>query len=543
MSTELRVAEPIRVRIVDPDRDSVPEIDVAPKDDESSEADGSPEDSRIYHWIEDDPAAKNYRAFGKKLAQSRDLFRRPGYGSGLLLVLPNGKPHYIKIGADLAPVIVDRVDLTIFLDGKPKGSQLSAKHLNTMLKSEAFLGQFPVIDQISSIPVHLKDFSITKPGFNDGEPAFRILYVGNPAPVLSSDQRTTDFLDVMAFASNADRSNAVAAAITVMLRNHWPGGKPITVVTATKSHAGKDTVIAFASGQTRQCSISYQATNWALERAFVGALNSDSESGVIVIENARLDRREAFMASAFIERFATDPEPLLFSTGTGPAARRRNDIVMAISTNFGSVSEDILNRSLPIHLNPIGNVADRQSPIGNPKLEYLPEHRDEIAAELRGMIERWKSAGKPLDASVRHPFSVWAATVGGILKVNGFSDFLGNYAVRKVADDPLRQAIGLLGAACHREGWKQSNVLARHVVQLGLAKTIIPVADQNGAEGHSRGIGKVLSAHQDERFTVETDSHRVNFRLEKRRGRFDGKVEVRYRFVLLNEDALELDSE
>ena len=33
----------------------------------------------------------------------------------------------------------------------------------------------------------------------------------------------------------------------------------------------------------------------------------------------------------------------------------RNDLVVAISTNFGTVSEDLLNRALPVHLNPVGN--------------------------------------------------------------------------------------------------------------------------------------------------------------------------------------------
>jgi hypothetical protein len=239
-------------------------------------------------------------------------------------------------------------------------------------------------------------------------------------------------------------------------------------VTATKSHAGKDTVILFASGQTRQCSISYQSTDWALERSFVGAAQQDPNLGVLVIENARLGKRDGRIASAFIERFATDPEPMLFSTGTGPAARRRNDLVLAISTNHGSVSEDILNRSLPIHLNPVGLVSERASPIGNPKLEYLPDNRNEIAAELRGMVERWKEAGRPFDHAVRHPFSLWAKTVGGILAVNGFSDFLGNYGIRKVSDDPLRQGLGLLGAQPHGETWLRAEDWARLTTTLGL---------------------------------------------------------------------------
>jgi hypothetical protein len=294
----------------------------------------------------------------------------------------------------------------------------------------------------------------------------------------------------------------------------------------------------FMAGVEEQCSISYQATNWALERNFVGALKQNPDIGVVVIENARLDRRDRFIASAFIERFATDPEPLLFSTGTGGPVRRTNDIVLAISTNFGSVSEDIMNRALPIHLDPVGNVADRQSPIGNPKLEFLPNHREHIAAEARGMIERWKAAGSPFDSGVRHPFSVWARTIGGILKVNGFTEFLANYGRRKTADDPVREALGILGAELSDE-WHRPAHWADVIAKLGLTKRAIPQGDQDSDAGRRRGAGVVLSAHRDELFHVETEDEQLTLKLERRRKRCDdGKPHPQYRFTVIDRESL-----
>lgn len=493
-------------------------------------------------WDEDDPAYKNYRLLGQVLAKAGDLFRRSGHGGGLLIVKEGGVHESIRSAADLAPVIVDRVALTIYLDGKPKGSKLSAAHMNAMLRSESFLDQFQAVDQVTSVARYLPDFSITNPGFNDGGKGHRVLFTGSSPELLDSLDHVEAFLNVMAFDSEADRTNAVAAALTVHLRHHWPGGKPIVLTTANKSHAGKDTVILFASGQTKQSSISYQATNWALERSFVGVLNQIPDVGVVVIENARLDRRDRCLASAFIERFVTDPEPFLFSTGTGPGVRRRNDVVLAISTNYGSVSEDILNRSLPIHLNPVGSVADRRSPIGNPKLEFLPHYREQIAGELHGMIARWKEASSPLDTEVRHPFSEWAKVVGGILKASGFRGFLGNYGSRRVSDDPLRKGIGLLGAALHKEGWLRATDWARATVKLGVVKQVIPPGDQDSTEGRKRGIGVVLSAHRDELFIVETDKEVLTLRLERRRGRFgESEPHVRYRFVVTQKDGFAED--
>ena len=97
-----------------------------------------------------------------------------------------------------------------------------------------------------------------------------------------------------------------------------------------------------------------------------------------------------------------------------------------LNTNDGALSEDLHNRSLPIHLAPRGSIHDRKSPIGNPKLEFLPNNRGRIVAEFRGMVERWRVAGMPVNGEINHPMTPWARTMGGILKVNGLTDFLGN---------------------------------------------------------------------------------------------------------------------
>jgi hypothetical protein len=410
---------------------------------------------------------------------------------------------------------------------------IPSAHLAAMVQAETFLSEFPPVDQITTVPMYLPDFTLTAPGYNDGGKGYRILYLGGEPQVSDSMDTINAFLDVMEWESNADRTNAVAAALTVMLRNHFPGGKPVILATATKSHAGKDTTLAFAAGLGGSVSISYQATNWALEHDFVGALKTAPDAGMVVAENARLDRRDRFIASAFLEQFATDPEPLLVSTGTGVAVRRRNDLVLGISTNFGSVSEDLLNRSLSIRLHPKGDVANRKSPIGNPKLEFLPANKEKIAAELRGMVARWKKAGQPLDEDVRHPFGPWAKVVGGILKANGFKDFLANHGKRKTTDDPLRHGLGLIGAA-KPDAWLRPADWALSVADLGLIKTVIPEADRENSESRTRGIGMVLSAHVNETFMVETEDSKLTLRLEKRRSRVDGgNPKIQYRFAVI----------
>ena len=517
---------------------SIPQLDDVESDASPVESDfptpRSIEDAVPYLWDDNIPSVENYVDFGKCLAASGDLYRAPEYGGGLIRTPPNPRaiPKKITKGSELAPEIADRVRVVVIKNGKPAGGMPSSTHLNTMLGSEAFLQQFLPLDLITTAPVYLPGFNLTEPGYNEGGIGHRVFLVGPSAEIRSTRESINPFLDVMAFASESDRTNAVAAALTVMLRNFWPGAKPMAVVTSTKSHGGKDTVIEFATGETEHASISYEVADWALQKNFAALVKQNPDIGVVTIENVRLNGDQEF-SSAFLERFVTDAQPALHSTGTGDAVRQPNNWVLAASTNFGQMSEDIMNRALPIHLNPVGDVAHRKSPIGNPRLEYLPAHRAEIVAELRGMIEQWKTAGQPLDESVKHPFSDWARTIGGILKVAGYDGFLGNSGARKTKDDPLRSALGLLGLARPNE-WLRPQEWALVAAELGLVKRVIPSADRDTSAGRERGVGCVMTAHREETFEAETDDEIVSLRLEKARRRFVGsQVTTRYRFRTL----------
>lgn len=332
----------------------------------------------------------------------------------------------------------------------------------------------------------------------------------------------------------AARANAVGAGLTVLLRNFWPGGKPIVVVSATKSHSGKETLIACIAGLTPMNSISYQLTNWAFERSFTGAVRENPKVGVINVDNARLEGVR-FIRSAFLERFLTDPQPFLFSTGTGPPVRLWNNLVVTMSTNEGSLSPDLMNRDLPISLAPRGDVMRRRSPIGNPKHEYLPRHREQIEAEFHGMIANRHDAGCPLATDIFHPFGPWAQTIGGILKVNGIDHFLENLDVRRNVDDLVRRSLGLLGAA-KPDVWWTASEWAKEVKNLGLVKALIPEADRDGNEARARGTGVMLSAHLGETFEVATENHVYKLNLQKKRKRFSDKTEpqTKYCFVVLS---------
>jgi hypothetical protein len=399
------------------------------------------------------------------------------------------------------------------------------------------------VDAVVRTPYYLDDFTLVQPGYHDGGPGKRILYVG-PVPEIGDGLATiTAFSDVMDYESRADRTNAVAAALTVLLRHQWLGEKPLILVTATRSHSGKGTITEFVRGSVGKADILYQSIDWPMESQFQRQIKLDPDLGMIEFDNVRLDSaggRGKFIRSAFVESFVTTAEVTLASPGAGEAIALRNKYVVVINTNDGALSQDILNRALPIHLAPKGSIHERQSPIGNPKLEFLPQNRQRIDAELRGMIEGWRKAGCLQDETVKHFMTRWAKTVGGILKHNGFTDFLGNQQTRKAVDDPIRRAIGILGVSTKPGTPLRPAEWAQLVVKQGLVKTLIPANERDTVKSRSRALGVLLRPLVGDTFEAVTERKRYTLKLEggPRRWVEGENPHVRYQFVVLKKENL-----
>ena len=360
------------------------------------------------------------------------------------------------------------------------------------------------------------------PGYNDGGEGQRIVYLGSDHQVADTTETIRRFLDAMPFASPADRTNTLGAALIVRLRNRWAGEKPIVQITANKSHAGKGTTTDFICGRVPKADLLYQALDWPLQSQLQKQVRANPEIGVIVMDNARIDTAGGhgkIIRSAFVESFATNREITLASPGAGEPIHLVNKFVVVINTNDGALGDDLINRSLPIRLEATGDVHTRTSGIGNPKLEFLPANQGRIEAELNGMFARWTAAGCPLDEDVRHPMGPCTRTIGGILKENGFIDFLANQHVRRTADDPIREALGILAAAKPGEPLRPAN-WASVAVEEGLAKKLFSPADRDTLKGQERAIGVVFSRHLEETFNVhkEENGQHVRLRLQLRGG-------------------------
>jgi hypothetical protein len=255
---------------------------------------------------------------------------------------------------------------------------------------------------------------------------------------------------------------------------------------------------------------------------------------VFRFDNVRLDKRNRQICSVFIERFMTSNEVVLYTTGSGKPVPIFNNFVVGMSTNEGSVSEDLLNRSVRSKLSPKGNVAERVSPIGDPRWEYLPENRLSIQAELLGIVARWNSAGRQLATATKHTFKQWSQEVGGMLELAGFNSFLANHAEQRVANDPVRDLVAFLGLQLPGKSLRTEKWLEVAERQ-GIADDIIPAGHQHGRKRRVSGLGLTLTRYANETFSTSTEDELVTLRLHRERRRLhpgtDAKVVYRYEVV------------
>jgi len=337
-----------------------------------------------YDWQMESGLDRNFWEVGRLLGSlGLDLYQ---HHDGGLLLAEDGRVRRIASAKELAPLLIDNIRIRVAKNGRYHGERVVDTTLTNMLYSRHFLTHFRRVDDVVTTAIALADYTPSQPGYN---PQGRILYLGLPTSPAKGFSTITKFLDVMEWESNADRTNAVAAALTVLLRHHFPGGKPLVLVTATKSHAGKGTIIEFIKGSATKADLLYQSIDWPMEKALQQQLIQHPETGVLNLDNVRIDSsgRGKIIRSGFLESLVTNSEFVLNSIGMKPV-RSANRFVVLINTNEGGLSIDLLNRALPIRLAPTGDVTQRRSPIGNPKLEFLPPYQNLWAKSGSGRAPR-----------------------------------------------------------------------------------------------------------------------------------------------------------
>lgn len=426
-----------------------------------------------------------------------------GLGNALHLI-EGGNIRSVVTPRGLAGVLVGRVEVVVVTqrkdDDKRCHQPLPTHYGSAYLESDE-IGRFPVVNVFSTTPIYDSNWVLAAPGYN---PTSRIYYAGEQLPAAANTHLIDKLLAGFCFRSGADRANALAALLDGPFRHHFEGGRPIATITANQRSLGKSLlaqVIATVRGVGPAKTITYTPNDEELEKRLAAQVLG--APATIVVDNAKAEGRHGIISSAVIERSITDPALSFRRLGANAEISLPNSVLFVLTANTPRLSPDLVSRSLPINLYHEGNPDNRNFAVEQ-LLDFAKQHRAAIQAELIGMIERWKTAGRPLPR-FNYRFAPWASTVGGILQANGVEGFLENLTESAADLDPhyteLRELVE--HAAGRRD--QPAGALATLCIQHALLTDALGTASPHSRAVH---LANLLGRYVGETFTVPSQCGR-----------------------------------
>ena len=249
----------------------------------------------------------------------------------------------------------------------------------------------------------------------------------------------TEVLGDFPFTSQADRANAVAAALTPVVRPSIAGPTPLFVFEAPIEGSGKGlaaSVVSYiATGEAPPSRTEGRDEDEWRKRITSLLLKSPP---IVLFDNLRR-RLDSSALSSVITSTVWSDRMLGFS----------RDITLPVHTtwlataNNPSYSGEISRRIVRIRIDAGVEVPWERTDFRHPDLlKWVREERGRLIWAILVMVQAWITAGRPAGGEVMGSFENWASTIGGILREVGIPALLANrsdvYAQAHTESEPWR---------------------------------------------------------------------------------------------------------
>lgn len=387
--------------------------------------------------------------------------------SGQVVALRNDVLSPILSAAELSGLLNHVVEFFFVDDDAGEFKPLPPAYGNVWLNQPGERARLPPIALFTRNPVYTDGWRLVGPGYDEQSQFF---YAGEPIEPREGTEHLDALLRDFCFKSPSDRTNYLGLLLTTILIGRFIGSKPAALFNGNQPELGKSIlaqiIAILRDGQPTE-TVSYNPNDEEFEKRLGAVVRRGATT--IIVDNAKGHGRSPRIESACLERSITDPILSYRLLGSSDSIRAENSHMFCVTANSPDVSRDLVTRSVIINLEYEGNPSKRGFSIDDPE-GYAQDHRAELLGELIGMVERWKSAGKP-QARVATRFNKkgWGAIVGGILEVCGEPDFLAN------ADEAAAQLDD-----CRREFVELLSILADHSQGSWTAAELVELAHQHG---------------------------------------------------------------
>ena len=237
-----------------------------------------------------------------------------------------------------------------------------------------------------------------------------------------------DLLTDFPFRSEADFENALAFALTLIIRQGLDIGEavPLGDITAPREGVGKsllaETLTAAVTGaQPRTRSLG--STKEEIEKGVGAALRGAPE--VVIFDNVDPDKK---LDSGTLASVVTQPNRAFRILGVSDEMFYENRACLVYTGSNVEVSPELAKRLMAVRLYDTG-VAEKDRKV---KVEGILKHvidrHIELVSSLLRMVQRWIDGGSETGTENFHRMRQWSRVIHSILATNGVDDnFMKNY--------------------------------------------------------------------------------------------------------------------
>jgi hypothetical protein len=373
----------------------------------------------------------------------------------------------------------------------------------------------PFLKALATAPIFTDDWRyLDQPGYDAASGLFlTFTFTPRPVPTNPSDEEVEEArrwwneeaLVDFPFASPADRTSALALALTPFVRDGIDGYTPLFVITAPKAGSGKDLLVKTALmpslGRRGWASVTL-GKDEELRKALTTHLRE--QSSALVFGNV-----SGFIHSPILAKVLTDDAWTDRLLGLNRGAHLTVRAVWALTSNNATLEFDLARRTVPIKIVPLTDHPELRDEWKHPEQEqWITSHRADLLWALAVLVQRWIAKGRPgwagrpktESAAAIRPignYEAWCRIVGGILTSAGYSDFLENRSEVLSAAD---QDTGIW-EVFFADWWN------RHHDRLVSTTELLPLAEEvgvyiNGDDDRARvaSLGKALGQRRDSLF-------------------------------------------
>jgi hypothetical protein len=358
---------------------------------------------------------------------------------------------------------------------------------------------------------------------------------GEPVPVVPAQPDATDlkrakqligqeWLADFPFVDEASRANAIAAPITVIVRDLIDGPTPLFAMDAPTPGTGKGLLAAgtgiIVSGATP--AVMTEARSEEELRKRITALLCTGRS-IVLFDNIRQP-----LESGTLSALLTAPtwsDRLLGKTQTVELPNRT--VWLATGNNL-QLNNEIARRTAWIRLDAkVDRPWERTNFRHDNLIGWLQRHRHELVWALLVLVQHWMVQGRPLwEGKPLGSYEAWSSVIGGILQAAGIKGFLANRDElyrRTDAETEEWRAFVAAWWETHADASLKASDLFQLALQWDLLPSVFATARDNASERALKTrLGKALSQRRDCRYgnffvrTLGQDSHQKTalYRLE-----------------------------